>query len=492
MARPELSLCMIVRDEQEMLPDFLTSVTGLWDEFIAVDTGSTDRTAEILTAAGAQVISYTWNDDFAAARNASLAPATGRWIMFLDADERVTPRLAEQIRALLADDQAGAATVMMRNEIPGGSHRLAPLLRLFRSDPGIRFEHRIHEDPSISVQVMLQREGLAMHHLDGVVDHLGYVREVAADRNKKTRDLKLLRQSLQQNPEDFYCWFKILEIARFWEDESLWRETATAAAERLDSAEVTTLGDLNGRHWGGEFAALVSQGLHEDPARSLAWLDDHAGSVNPSAAWHLRRGFLLETVARTEDAEAAFTDSLALARGNASTQAAVRPLLGLCRLAAGRGDLDGARKFSREAAFLGPVDPEALLAVAAFHPAEASDTIGNLLVDHPEAASPLARALLTTGQVAAAADCLRPHATRNADAALGLLVCTLILGENLDLQVDVAQDEADRILREWIDTLVDSYQEASIQAFAVHSVAVAEIFPWLESYLEERLGGNSN
>ena len=100
MKQPRLSLCMIVRDEEAMLPDFLAAVDGLWDEFIAVDTGSRDGSAAILAGAGATVVPFTWCDDFAAARNASLEQASGDWILFLDADERVSPALARQIRQL--------------------------------------------------------------------------------------------------------------------------------------------------------------------------------------------------------------------------------------------------------------------------------------------------------------------------------------------------------------------------------------------------------
>ena len=146
MAQPLLSLCMIVKNEEAMLPGLLASVEGLWDELLVADTGSTDGTVALLEQVGATVVSHVWVDDFAAARNASLAAATGHWVLFLDADERVDAGLQGQIQKLLTDESAGAATVVMRNELPGGTHRDANLLRLFRRDPGIRFRHRIHED----------------------------------------------------------------------------------------------------------------------------------------------------------------------------------------------------------------------------------------------------------------------------------------------------------------------------------------------------------
>ena len=62
-----ISLCLIVRDEAELLPQFLQHASGLWDDLCVVDTGSRDATREILAAAGARIIERAWDDDFSAA-----------------------------------------------------------------------------------------------------------------------------------------------------------------------------------------------------------------------------------------------------------------------------------------------------------------------------------------------------------------------------------------------------------------------------------------
>lgn len=86
-----ISLCMIARDEEEALPRALNSVAGLADEIIVVDTGSTDSTKEQAEKFGAKVFDYPWDDDFSAARNFAMEKATGDYIFFLDADERLSP-----------------------------------------------------------------------------------------------------------------------------------------------------------------------------------------------------------------------------------------------------------------------------------------------------------------------------------------------------------------------------------------------------------------
>lgn len=84
-----LSLAMIVKDEEDCIKRCLDSVINLVDEIIIVDTGSTDKTVEICQSCNAQVFSYQWNNDFAAARNFGLDKVTRDWILWLDADEEV-------------------------------------------------------------------------------------------------------------------------------------------------------------------------------------------------------------------------------------------------------------------------------------------------------------------------------------------------------------------------------------------------------------------
>ncbi len=462
MSRPDLSLCMIFRDEETMLPDFIASVEGLWDELIAIDTGSTDRSAELLRTAGAQVRKFTWRDDFAAARNASLEPATGRWILFLDADERPTPELRNQIRALLRDPAAGAATLVMRNEWPDGTVRRSHLLRLFRNDPAIRFRHRIHEDVHDAIHDYLPRHGLTLRHLPGTVHHLGYTREVARNRDKKERDLALLRLSLQEDPRDFYCWFKVMEIARFWGDEPLWEETATQVVELLAGLTAQESTRLRAHRFSGELVALAAARLPGDDTARLAWLEQastHAGGrTDAHPALEMRRGLLLENLGRLEEAAEAFTRALDQSRARGDQE--LRPRLALCRLALARGDLPQAVDQIAAAVALNPHDPEARLAALS-----------------------LGRNLVGNGVVDAAAHILEPLATADPEAAIGYLVCCLCLDKPVDLQVDVTAQQAEILLKTWVRRLWESRQVPRLEAFATASGSIAGLFPWLPSFL---------
>src|SRR5437867_2509435 len=96
-ATPLLSICMIVKNEEENLARALGSAAGLDAELVVVDTGSTDGTVEVARRAGARVLEFPWVDDFSAARNFGFESARGRWLLVLDADEELTDDLRERV-----------------------------------------------------------------------------------------------------------------------------------------------------------------------------------------------------------------------------------------------------------------------------------------------------------------------------------------------------------------------------------------------------------
>ncbi|MGH7718635.1 MAG: glycosyltransferase family 2 protein, partial [Gemmatimonadaceae bacterium] len=100
-----LSAFLIVHDEERHLPDCLASLRGLADEIVVLDDGSTDATVDIARAAGATV-SHRPFDDYGHQKQAALELTTGEWVLSVDADERVTPALAEAIRAAIASPAA--------------------------------------------------------------------------------------------------------------------------------------------------------------------------------------------------------------------------------------------------------------------------------------------------------------------------------------------------------------------------------------------------
>lgn len=84
-----ISLCMIVKNEQDVIARCLNSVKDIVDEIIIVDTGSTDNTKEIIKNYTDIIFDFQWGDYFSSARNYSFSKATKDFILWLDADDVV-------------------------------------------------------------------------------------------------------------------------------------------------------------------------------------------------------------------------------------------------------------------------------------------------------------------------------------------------------------------------------------------------------------------
>ena len=93
-----LSMIVLTRNEERNIEDCLASLSWA-DEMLVADSGSTDRTVTLAEKCGARVFTHPFTD-FASQRNFAMEQAKGDWILFIDADERVTPELAEEMRCV--------------------------------------------------------------------------------------------------------------------------------------------------------------------------------------------------------------------------------------------------------------------------------------------------------------------------------------------------------------------------------------------------------
>lgn len=99
-----LTVCVIAKNEQDKIADCIDSVK-IADEVLVVDTGSTDLTRDISERMGARVIKYS-KGSYDSWRNKGLVEAYGKWILYIDADERVTPKLEKEILELINSQQS--------------------------------------------------------------------------------------------------------------------------------------------------------------------------------------------------------------------------------------------------------------------------------------------------------------------------------------------------------------------------------------------------
>ena len=212
------SLCMMVKNEEDNLPACLEPVRDLFDDIIVVDTGSTDRTREIAARLGARVFEFPWVDSFAAARNECLRHATGEWIFWLDADDRIDAENRERLRALLAGlGNENVAWVMKCLCLPvpeGGSGTVVDHVRLFRNLPQLLWDYRVHEQ----ILPALRRANHDVRWSKVMIHHVGY-QDPALRQRKLERDWRLLEMENTERPDEPFVLFNLgtiaLELGRF-------------------------------------------------------------------------------------------------------------------------------------------------------------------------------------------------------------------------------------------------------------------------------------
>lgn len=190
-----LSVCYIVKDEEEMLRKTLPSVSAVADELIIVDTGSTDRTIEVAKSFGAKIYEFPWKNDFAAARNRALENVSSDWILFLDADEFVPLESMKKLKAELALSKASAHQLIMWQAKPDTIEKQTSFYRtrVFRNYKGYYFSRPVNEQ-LVDVEKRLVC-GPALKDIE--VYHWGYHLPKDKMEKKQRRNIALLAENLK-------------------------------------------------------------------------------------------------------------------------------------------------------------------------------------------------------------------------------------------------------------------------------------------------------
>lgn len=211
--KPFLTLSMIVKNEEKFLEGCLQSVQGVADEIVIVDTGSSDRTIEIAKKYTDKIYTINWSDDFALARNEALLHSTGEWILYLDADERLSITDKKALLNFLSNmpvDIGGINCLIESNHLKFDGeteiHR-GGYPRLFRNlgYPNIYFRGRVHEQISPSIL----DQGYSFINSDIKIEHLGYNQSREVMESKIRRNYKLLLQHVKEEPTNGYAWYQL-------------------------------------------------------------------------------------------------------------------------------------------------------------------------------------------------------------------------------------------------------------------------------------------
>lgn len=211
----EISLCMIVKDEEKTLARCLDSVKDLVDEIIIVDTGSVDRTIEIAKQYTDQIFSFPWIDDFAAARNFSFLKATKEYILWLDADDVLLEKDRAAFRTLKETLSSDVSMVMMRYNVAFDATGKCTFYyyreRLLRRDKNYRWEGAIHE--VIPPSGVIQYVEIAVTHQK--------VKAYDSERNIRIFEKMIADGRILDRRQSYYYARELRDHGRYWEAEQI-------------------------------------------------------------------------------------------------------------------------------------------------------------------------------------------------------------------------------------------------------------------------------
>ena len=300
-----ISIAMIVKNEAAHVSECVASALGLASEICVVDTGSTDGTLEMARQLGCRTGAFVWENDFAAARNASLALCVCPWIFILDADERITPEDARRIRSLtenggercyrfptrnytndaaLSDFTPCAAGDVLARGFAGWHPSWK--VRLFPNIPGVKFVGAVHElvhESLLALGVQIETVTIPIHHYP-----LARPAERIAEKQRLYLELGL--QKTRETPDSPKAHGELgaqyVEMKRYPEALQAYKRALRLAPENMEY--LTELGSiLHLMGHGAEARKSLEIAVRRAPESARAWRNlgvVHAGEGQWDAA----------------------------------------------------------------------------------------------------------------------------------------------------------------------------------------------------------------
>jgi tetratricopeptide (TPR) repeat protein len=204
-----VSACMIVKDEEELLPGCLESIRDWVDEIIVVDTGSTDRTVEIAKSYGARIFHQPWEGNFSKHRNFSTAQSVCDWIFIIDADERIYQEDISLIKKVLNQDDYKIISINVFNVSGENEEHVTflPSIRFFKGELGLKYEGIVHNIIHPPADQPIMRAGIRLKHY-------GYGLSPEKMKAKMARSKALLEKQIAENPDNAFALFNLAQLLR--------------------------------------------------------------------------------------------------------------------------------------------------------------------------------------------------------------------------------------------------------------------------------------
>lgn len=208
----KISLCIITKNEERHIKKCINSVSDIVDEIVVVDTGSKDKTVSIAKSLGAKIFEYEWCGDFSKARNFAIEQCSGKWIIFLDADEYLKEGCTEELKSQIRNahnnnKEAILFEIINIDEENTEIYDISKNIRAFKKHPMLRYVQPIHE--------VLEHINRSIKAVDATskikLYHTGYSPNIIKEKNKSKRNLDLLFSQLEKDSNHADTYYYIVE-----------------------------------------------------------------------------------------------------------------------------------------------------------------------------------------------------------------------------------------------------------------------------------------
>jgi glycosyltransferase involved in cell wall biosynthesis len=204
-----ISLCMIVKNEENVLSRCLDSIHGLVDEIIIIDTGSEDDTKKIASLYTDKVFDFEWKENFSDARNYAASFAEGKWILVLDADEYIErenfARALNELRQNKDNYEIFAVNIVNFSGEYGESIAQHQHSRIYKNNANIEFHRAIHEQLNYTNKNKMKVIGMSPL----IIYHSGYLNKTIREKEKNKRNQGLIEKEINEKTSEGFDLFNL-------------------------------------------------------------------------------------------------------------------------------------------------------------------------------------------------------------------------------------------------------------------------------------------
>ena len=201
-----ISICMIVKNNEELLEQCLEPLKPLEYELIIVDTGSTDKTKQIAMKYTDKVYDYVWQQDFSAARNYSISKASNEYVLIIDSDEIADYFDKQELERLIKENPDGVGRLVQKNSFCRNGETFLINNRIGRLFSKRLYEYKgiIHEQPA-----PIGDMDSYYYNIPVEVDHRGYDGDLETRKRKTNRNITILMKQLEEEGDDPYVLYQL-------------------------------------------------------------------------------------------------------------------------------------------------------------------------------------------------------------------------------------------------------------------------------------------